>query len=109
MNLKNEISIYKSIIHSVWSYGIEIWGSAIPFNIMPLQIFQSISLRLITNAPWCVINTSLHKDLQLPPVTDLTKIYYKIFHDKVQTNLNPLIKNMTLLFFPSLPRCLKQN
>lgn len=48
----NKILIYKSIIHSVWSYEIEIWGTAEPFNIKSLQVFQSISLRLITNAPW---------------------------------------------------------
>lgn len=48
---------------------------------------------------------SLHNDLQQPSVTNLTKIYYKKFHVKFQTNPNPLIKNMLSLTFPSNVLC----
>jgi hypothetical protein len=67
--LKSKISlaikmlIYKSLIRPVWSYGIQIWGPAKPSNIRPLQSFQSIALRIITNAPWYLTNQNLQKDL----------------------------------------------
>jgi len=38
------------------TYGIQLWGAAKSSNIKILQFFQSISLRLITNAPWYVSN-----------------------------------------------------
>jgi len=57
----------------MWTYGIQIWGPAKPTNIRHIQAFQSISLRLLTGAPWYIINSALHNDLKLPTVNELAK------------------------------------
>jgi hypothetical protein len=49
--LSNKLTIYKSIIHPAWLYGIQLWGPAKPSNTKTLQAFQSICLHLITSAP----------------------------------------------------------
>jgi hypothetical protein len=48
ITLQNKLIIYKSIIRPVWFYRIAIWGPAKPSNIRPIQVFQSIALRLVT-------------------------------------------------------------
>lgn len=55
---------------------------------------NKIALRLITGAPWLIINPSLHNNLQIHTVNVVAKIYYKIFQNKLSNQYNPLIKNM---------------
>jgi len=110
INLKNKILIYKSIIRPIWTYGIQIWGPAKPANIRPIQAFQSITLRLLTGAPWYITNSALHNDLKLSTVNELAKSYYKKFHSKLINHSNPFIKNMSSLTLPrNIPRRLKRN
>ena len=71
--LQNKLIIYKSIIRPVWSYGIAIWGPAKPSNIRPIQVFQSIALRLVTKAPWYVSNCTLHQGLEPNPKEPVLK------------------------------------
>jgi len=47
---------------------IQIWGPAKPANIRPIQVFQSITLRLITGAPWYITNAAFHNDLKIHTV-----------------------------------------
>lgn len=49
----------------------------------------------MTGTLWYFINDSLHEDLRLPTVTELTKIYYNA---ELFNNPNPLTKIMFLLF-----------
>uniref|UniRef100_A0A2S2PY89 Putative RNA-directed DNA polymerase n=1 Tax=Sipha flava TaxID=143950 RepID=A0A2S2PY89_9HEMI len=74
MCLKYKTLIYKAKIRPFWSYRIQIWGSAKPSIIRPLQAFQSICLRMLTGASWFVTNKSFHKDLQNLTVTELKYI-----------------------------------
>jgi len=41
------------------TYAIQIWGCAKPSQILITQAFQSIILRIITSAPWFVLNKTL--------------------------------------------------
>jgi hypothetical protein len=66
LNLRNKLAIYKVIIKPVWTYGIQLWGSASNSNITILERFQSKAVRLITDAPWYVPNAVIRRDLQLP-------------------------------------------
>ena len=45
--LENKLLIYKTILKPMWTYGLELWGSAKPSNI-------KIILRKITNASFCL-------------------------------------------------------
>lgn len=52
------------MIIPIWAYSIQIWGCATPFQIQTIQDFQSISIQLITSAPWFISNDILHDDLK---------------------------------------------
>jgi hypothetical protein len=45
LSLANKITIYKTIIKPVWTYGIEPWGCSKPSNTKILQKFQSKTIR----------------------------------------------------------------
>jgi len=103
-SLKNKLLIYKTIIRPVWSYGIQIWGSAKPSNTRTIQAFQSICLRQIVSAPWFITNNNLHKDLNIPSLSQLTKSLYVSFHSKLIQHYNPLIKRISSLTIPDNPQ-----
>ena len=66
--LNNKILIYKSILKPIWTYGIQIWGSAADSNIAIIERLPTKSLRLITNSPWYISNKQIYQDLQVPCV-----------------------------------------
>jgi hypothetical protein len=73
LSLKNKILVYRCILKPIWTYGIQLWGCTKPSNTKVLQRFQSNALRSITNAPWYVSDPTLHRDLQIPFVTEEIK------------------------------------
>ena len=95
LSLSNKLIIYKSIIRPVWTYGIQLWGTAKPSNTKSLQAFQSICLRVITSSPWYFTNNNLHKDLKIPSLNQLAKLYYSKFHNNLKSHSNPLIKQLS--------------
>jgi hypothetical protein len=70
LSLENKVLIYKAILTPIWTYGIELWGCAKPFNTQILQAFQSKTLRCMTGAPWYVSNNTIHDDLNIPYIMD---------------------------------------
>jgi hypothetical protein len=65
LSIINKILAYKVILKPIWTYGIQLWGSASISNIEILERFQEKVLRMITDAPWCVPNMLLRGDLQV--------------------------------------------
>jgi hypothetical protein len=49
----------------IWTYGIQLWGTASTSNIEILSRFQSKALHMIVDAPWYVPNTVIRRDLQM--------------------------------------------
>lgn len=70
------------------TYSIQIWGAAKKSNINILQSFQSISLRVITGAPWFVSNQSLHNDLKILTLPELASQSNKKLHTAIINHLN---------------------
>lgn len=70
LSLNNKILVYKVILKPVWTYGIQLWGTASNSNLEILQRFQSKALRVISNAPWYISNANLHKDLHIPTIRE---------------------------------------
>lgn len=95
LSLENKIIIYKMIIRPMWSYGLEIWGSAKKTDIERFQTLQSIILRKITNGPFYVSNKTLHNDLKIPYVEDYIATRYNKFHAKLSSHKNPLVEEMS--------------
>ena len=54
LSTQNKITLYKTVIKPVWTYGIQLWGTASNSNIEILQRFQSKMLRSLLNASWYV-------------------------------------------------------
>jgi hypothetical protein len=81
----------------------QIWGQAKPSNILTLEAFQSISIRVITRCPWYVTNLNTHNDLHIETPKKLAHQYYKIFHNKLTNNKYPLISQMSSLTIPGNP------
>ena len=67
LSVSNKLLLYKVIIKPIWTYGIEIWGTANASNIKPITTLQNKILRNISKAHWYVPNKLL-SDLQIDPV-----------------------------------------
>jgi hypothetical protein len=67
---KEQTILYKAILKPIWTYGMQLWGTAPTSNIQILKRFQSKALRMIVNAPWLVPNMVIRRDLQTPAVKE---------------------------------------
>jgi hypothetical protein len=101
--LNNKTLIYKQRIRPAITYDIQIWGLTKFSNLKLLQSFQSINLRLLTQAPWYVSNNTLHNDLKIPYLSAFASTHYKKFHANTLAYSNPLISNLSSLTIPDNP------
>lgn len=92
---ENKLLIYKSILKPVWTYGIQLWGSASKSNIEILQRFQSKVLRMIVDAPWYVPNELIQRDLQIKSVQEEITNYSKNYFDRLSAHPNTLAVELT--------------
>jgi hypothetical protein len=53
LSISNTLLVYKTI-KPIWTYGIQLWGTASTSNIEILEGFQSKALGMIVGAPWYV-------------------------------------------------------
>jgi hypothetical protein len=68
LSTRNKLLIYKAIPKAIWTYGIQLWGTASTSNIEILERFLSKALSMIVDAPWYVPNTVIRRDLPIPTV-----------------------------------------
>jgi hypothetical protein len=66
LSTSNKLLIYKTI----WTYGIQIWGTASTSNKEILERFHSKALHMTVDAPWYALNTVIRRDLQTPTVKE---------------------------------------
>lgn len=90
LSLQCKVTLYKCIIKPIWTYGMELWGTASNSNIEILERFQSKVLRSITKAPWYIRNEEIRKDLNISTVK-------KAISDKSQQYYNRLQNHPNLL------------
>jgi hypothetical protein len=94
LSLENKITIYKTILKSICTYGIELWGCSKPSNTKILQTFRSEMLRQLVNAPWYVSNATLHNDLSIPYVTEGIRAYAEEHNNRTTQSNNQLIRDL---------------
>jgi hypothetical protein len=51
LSVESKLLLYKAVLKPIWTYGIQLWGTASSSNIEILQRFQSKTLQSILNAP----------------------------------------------------------
>lgn len=95
LSFKNKLTLYKAMIRPIWTYGVQLWGSAKPAHTKRIQAIQNKILRTITDCPFYVTNHTLHNDLQVPYVIDIARLSYTSLHKKFRTHANPLVQNLT--------------
>jgi len=103
LTLPIKIILYKTFLQPIWTYGIVIWGSGKNSNKRTIQAFQNSTLRLITGAPWFVLNETLNSDFKVPSIDNTAAFYYKRFHAKLQDTPNQLINELASLKHPGNP------
>jgi hypothetical protein len=88
--MSNKLLLYKVILKPIWTYGIQLWGSASPSNIKILERIQSKALRMIADAPWYVPNAILRQDLQIPSVKEEIQRFSIHYSSRLHTHPNSL-------------------
>lgn len=106
LSLENKLLLYKTILKPIWTYGIQLWGSASKSNIETIQRFQNKILRLITDAPWYVTNECIKNDLQVPSVLEEVRNFSQNYRGRLDVHPNPFTDS---LMNDHLPRRLKRN
>lgn len=94
MTIDNKVLIYKTILKPIWTYGIQLWGSASTSNIEIIQRFQSKTLRMIADAPWYVPNFILHRDLQTKTIKEEITSWSKKHQNKLRNHPNKLAEEL---------------
>jgi hypothetical protein len=97
LSTSNKCFIHKTILKPIWTYGIQLWGTASTSNIEILERFQSKALRMIVDAPWYVPNTVIRRDLQIPTVKEEIRRYSPQYSARLSAHPNDLIVNLTEL------------
>jgi len=90
LSLENKLLVYKVILKPVWTYGIQLWGTASNSDLEILERFQSKVLRIITDVPWYMPNTIIKHDLKIPTVKQEARKYsanYRKWLDAHPNNL----------------------
>ena len=65
LSLANKLLVYKVILKPIWTYGVQLWGSASHSNVEILERFQLKVLWIITDTLWYVPNAVIKRDLQV--------------------------------------------
>ena len=94
LGTQNKITLHNTIIKSVWTYGIQLWGTASNSNIEILQLLQSKTLGSLINAPWYVTNEVIHRDLKIPTVKEEITKYSNRYSKRVNKHRNALITKL---------------
>jgi hypothetical protein len=89
----NKVLIYKSILIPIWSYGIQLWGTASTSIIKIVESFQLRALCMILDATWYVHNTAIRKDLQIPTVKEEIRRYSSHYRARHSAHPNELLVN----------------
>jgi hypothetical protein len=86
--------VYKAILKPIWTYGVQLWGTASNSNIDILERFQSKVLRIITDEPWYVPKMMIRRDLQVLPVRQEERNYSITYRHLLENHPNRLAKSL---------------
>ncbi|GBP90348.1 Probable RNA-directed DNA polymerase from transposon X-element [Eumeta japonica] len=79
-------------IRTVMTYASPVFAHAAPTALDRLQVIQNKFCRSATDAHWCVRNSILHRDLELPTLSKYMKDASKRFFDIAGSHPNALLR-----------------
>jgi hypothetical protein len=94
LSTNNKLLLYKAIFKPIWTYGIQLWGTASTSSMEILECFQSKTLHTIVDAPWYMPNTVIRRDLQIPMVKEEIQRYSSQYSARLSAHQNDLIANL---------------
>ena len=94
LSLESKLLLYKCIMKPIWTYGIQLWGTASNSNIEIIQRFQSKTLRTIVQAPWYVPNEVIHRDLNIKTVQSEVKCFSDKYQERLKKHSNILVTKL---------------
>jgi hypothetical protein len=94
LSTNNKLLLYKAIFKPIWTYGIQLWGTASTSNIEILEGFQSKTLRMIVDTPWYVQNTVIRRDFQILSVKEEIQRYSSQYSARLSAYPNGIIVNL---------------
>lgn len=90
LNNNSKMMVYKAIIKPIWTYGIQLWGTASNSNVEILERFQSKTLRSMFNIPKCISNKYIYQDLNIKTVKqEITQFSIK-YQNRLSQHVNKL-------------------
>jgi len=89
-----ELLIYKAILKPIWTYCLQLLGSASKSNLEILERFQSKVLRIIKDEPWYVPNAVMKRDLQVLSVRKEVRNYSVTYRQRLNCHSNSLAKSL---------------
>jgi hypothetical protein len=92
-----QLLIYKTVLKPIWTYGIQLRGTASNSNMEILESFQSKFLRMIVDTPWYVTNTVIRRDLQIPTVKEEIRSYSSQYSVRLSAHPQDLTVNLIVL------------
>jgi hypothetical protein len=90
----NKLLLYKTILKPIWTYGMQLWGTASTSNIKILERFQAKVLPMIVDAPWYAPNTLIRRDLHCPTVKEEIRRFGSSYGARLRTHPNHLAVNL---------------
>jgi hypothetical protein len=93
LSTNNKLLLYKIILKPIWTYGIQLWGTASISNIEILGRFQSKALRMIVDAPWYGPITLIRRNLHVSTVKEEIRRYSSHYGARLGTHPNNLVVN----------------
>jgi hypothetical protein len=94
LSTSNKLLMSKTILKPIWTYGIQLWGTASTSNIDILERFPSKALRMIVDVPSYVPNTVIRRDIQIPTVKEEIRRYSSQYNARLSAHPNDLIVNL---------------
>jgi len=94
LSIENKLLLYKAILKPIWTYGIQIWGTASHSNIEILQRFQNKVLRKIVDAPWYVPNKLIQNDLKIPSIQEEIVLFCTKYKKRLEAHPNQLAQHL---------------
>jgi len=92
LSLENKLLVYKAIPKPIWTYGVQLCGSASNPNIETLEKFQSKVLRIITDALRYVPNAVIKRDIKVPSVRQEVRNYSVTYRQRLDDHPKRLAK-----------------
>ncbi|GBP77250.1 Probable RNA-directed DNA polymerase from transposon X-element [Eumeta japonica] len=92
LSRRNKRTLYKMCIRTVMTYASPVFAHADSKVLYRLQVVQNKFCRAATDAHWCVRNSILHRDMELPTLTKYMKDASKRFFDIAGSHPNALLR-----------------